>query len=185
MKRTFLCIPALVLALSSSTAIAGGRLSDDDAGRISAEIDTAKQDYLDKEFNGRSYEELNSSERRQFLKQTDAIEKDVLKQNNVSRGSYETSMMRARKGSAIEASRAQHNERIQNERKEAAAKEAEAKAKAEGEKSESTPGVSSENGVTVERRDQASGAVQTTEGGVSVSRGNGSAPMRMGSGRRF
>lgn len=173
MKKTLLCIPALALALTSSTAIAGGRLSDDEAGRISAEIDIAKQDCLDKEFNGRSYDKLSSSEKRQFLKKTDSIEQDVLKKNNVSRNSYETSMMRARKNSPIEQAKAQHTERIQNERKEAAAKEA--AAKSAGDQGQSAPGVSSENGVVVERKDQASGAVQSTEGGVSVSRGNGGA----------
>ena len=160
----------LVLPLSAQA----GRLSDDEAGRISAEIDVQKQEYLDKEFGGRSYDKLNSQEKRQYLKKSDEIERGVLKQNNVSQASYSTSMMRAHKNSPVEKARAEHTKRIAEEKKAAAEKKAASeKTAAEGSQAKSgTPGTTKENGVTVERNDLKSGS-RTTEGGVTVDRGGG------------
>ena len=166
MKRIALAVCAFALAFSSSAAMAQ-RLSNDDAGRLTAEMDSQRQEYLKKEFDGRSPEQLNAHERQKYEKKSMEIEKQVLKDNNVSRASYNSTMMHASKGSSIDKSREQHAKRIDEQKKAEEAKKAEAAKKSSG----SADGT--ENGVVVERGNGAasSGAVKSVEGGVTVERG--------------
>ena len=168
MKRIALALCTFAVAFSSSSVVLAQRLSNDQAGRLTAEMDAQRQEYLKKEFDGRSPEQLNAQERRQYEKKSMEIEKQVLKDNNVSRGAYNSTMMHSAKGSSIDKSREEHAKRIESEKKAEEAKKAEAAKKA----SSSSDG--KENGVTVERdSDGSSGAARSVEGGVTVDRGGG------------
>lgn len=165
MKRIALAACTFAIAFSSSAALAQ-RLSNDQAGRLTAEMDSKRQEYLQKEFGGRSAEELNAHERRQYEKKSMEIEKQVLKDNNVSRGAYNSTMMRSSKGSSIDKSREEHAKRIEAEKKAEEAKKAEAAKKSD------PASDGKENGVVVERDGAgSSGGSRSVEGGVTVDRG--------------
>lgn len=164
MKR--LVVVLCVLSLSVPAAALAASLSSEKAGQLTAEMDSRKKDLLDKEFKGKDPSKMNSNERRDYQKKSDAIEKEVLQENKVSKGEYSATMMRATKNSPTEKARDDHAKKIEADKK--AAAEAEKQKQAEAQKG------SEQGEVVVERGDQEQGRAMSVESGVMVDRGSDS-----------
>ncbi|MDR0965135.1 MAG: hypothetical protein LBM75_01275 [Myxococcales bacterium] len=161
MKRIALALCSLILLLPAGVLAA---VSPEKAGQLTAEMDSRKKELRDKEFGGKDLKEMSSSERVQYERKGVAIDKEVLKENNVPMSQYNTAMMRATKNSPAEKAREEHAKKIEADKK--------AAAEAEKKKAEEQAGSSESPQVEIERGDQKGGRSMTVEGGgVMVERG--------------